>query len=512
MAPEPAAAGRRPISIAITALGGQGGGVLAEWLVAAAEAHGWWAQSTSVPGLAQRTGATVYYVEIAPPPAPGQPPPIMALMPMPGDVDLVIGAELMEAGRAMSRGFVTPGRTTLVASTHRVYGIGEKSALGDGMADSGAVLVAARAQARRLIALDMDAIASGCGCGISAVLLGAAAAAAVLPLPRGSYEQAIRQAGIAIDSNLAGFDRGFQAALEPGPAQGPSATERAAGQITTSFDARIRSGYPAALQPLVATGVRRLLDYQDARYADDYLDRLEPLRAADAATDHHFRLTAAVARHLALWMSYEDVIRVADLKTRAARFARVREEARASADQIVEISEFMHPRYQELCETLPAGLGARLLASERLRRWSSPLFARGRRIHTTHVAPFLLLWTLASLRRWRRRTLRFRVEQARIEGWLRLLLGTAPRDYELAVELAECQRLVKGYGDTHERGLRHFDAIVAFVLAAGDRPALADEVRALRAAALADEDGQTLARLLATLRGDATAAPAREQG
>jgi indolepyruvate ferredoxin oxidoreductase, beta subunit len=52
----------RPISIAIAALGGQGGGVLADWLVAVAELQGWIAQSTSVPGVAQRTGTTVYYV------------------------------------------------------------------------------------------------------------------------------------------------------------------------------------------------------------------------------------------------------------------------------------------------------------------------------------------------------------------------------------------------------------------------------------------------------------------
>ena len=55
------------MTIAIAALGGQGGGVLADWLVAVAELHGWMVQSTSVPGVAQRTGTTVYYVEMCPP-------------------------------------------------------------------------------------------------------------------------------------------------------------------------------------------------------------------------------------------------------------------------------------------------------------------------------------------------------------------------------------------------------------------------------------------------------------
>ena len=62
--------------------------------------------------------------------------PVLALMPIPGDVDLVIAAELMEAGRAIPRGLVTPDRTTLIASSHRVYGHPEKSAMGDGTLDA----------------------------------------------------------------------------------------------------------------------------------------------------------------------------------------------------------------------------------------------------------------------------------------------------------------------------------------------------------------------------------------
>ena len=59
--------GKRPLTLAIVALGGEGGGVLADWIVAVAERAGHYAQNTSVAGVAQRTGATVYYVEIFPP-------------------------------------------------------------------------------------------------------------------------------------------------------------------------------------------------------------------------------------------------------------------------------------------------------------------------------------------------------------------------------------------------------------------------------------------------------------
>src|SRR5262245_45540707 len=107
----------QPIKIAILAMGGEGGGVLADWIVDMGETNRYIAQTTSVPGVAQRTGATIYYVELFPRAAAerdgGQP--ILALMPLPGDVDVVLASELMEAGRALQRGLVNAERTTLIA-------------------------------------------------------------------------------------------------------------------------------------------------------------------------------------------------------------------------------------------------------------------------------------------------------------------------------------------------------------------------------------------------------------
>src|ERR687889_693259 len=127
----------RPISIAVLAMGGEGGGVLADWIVDMAERGGFVAQMTSVPGVAQRTGATIYYLELFPQDAvPEGAAPVLALMPVPGDVDVVICSELMEAGRAIQRGLVTPDRTTLIASTHRVFSMTERVALADGRVDA----------------------------------------------------------------------------------------------------------------------------------------------------------------------------------------------------------------------------------------------------------------------------------------------------------------------------------------------------------------------------------------
>jgi indolepyruvate ferredoxin oxidoreductase beta subunit len=481
--------------VVIAALGGQGGGVLADWIAQTAENAGWIAQTTSVPGVAQRTGTTIYYVEVAPA---GNHEPVLALMPVPGDVDVAIGAELMEAGRAILRGFVTPDRTTLVASTHRVYGITEKSAMGDGVADDKAVLDAASASARHILAFDMQATADQIGAGLSAVLLGALASSGALPFGRAHYEQAIRESGVAVERNLAGFAAGMDQANTTLPAEKqlppPIVPTTPSGR---ALDKRIRVTFPAHLHGLIVAACARLLDYQDAAYATLYLDRLARIVSIDsqvAPAGVQSALTSATARYLALWMTYEDTYRVAELKTRAERFRRFRGEVRADRDQIVHVTEYMHPRWQEVCESMPASIGRRLCGSPVARRMFEPLVRRGRHVPTTKLRGFLPLWVLARLGRFRRGTWRYAIEQERIEAWLELVSRMAAQDYSLAVEIAECQRLVKGYGDTHERGMRNFRRIVDAVDEIRRLSNPAGTVRKLRMAALADEDGSAFAK------------------
>jgi indolepyruvate ferredoxin oxidoreductase beta subunit len=501
------AAATRPITLAVSALGGQGGGVLADWIVAAAERSGHLAQSTSVPGVAQRTGATVYYLELFPLPArrESNTDPVLALMPVPGDVDVVVAAELMEAGRAILRGIVTPDRTTLVASTHRVFAVSEKAAMGDGVADPDKVMAAARKASRSLIAFDMDAVGQETRSVISAVLFGALAGSGALPFERSAYEDAIRASGVQVEANLAGFARGFDRARGEAAVQAVAAGRRepqsAAGK---RLAARIQSQFPVVLQETLMLGAAKLLDYQDEAYADLYLDRLQPIAALEArAGDPRlaYILTAEVGRYLALWMAYEDVIRVSDLKVRTSRFARVREEVRAEAGQIVHVLEFMHPRLIEIAEAMPAGFG-RFLLSDGVSRLLQPLFRRGRQVRVTTVKDFLLLSFIASWRKGRRGTLRYAQEQARIEAWLQAVKAAAPADYDLAVEIAACARLIKGYGDTHARGLRNFERIMLEwprLTGAAGAAVMAKLVRA----ALADEAGAALETALAELNDPA---------
>ncbi len=489
----------QPIKIAILAMGGEGGGVLADWIVDLGEHNGYIAQTTSVPGVAQRTGATIYYLELFPAEQAqrdgGQP--VLALMPLPGDVDVVLASELMEAGRAVQRGLVTPDRSTLIASTHRVYAIHEKTAMGDGRVDSTELLAHAQRAAKRFVRFDMAQAAEAAGSVISAVLFGALAGTGVLPFGRAQFEATIERGGVGVKASLKAFARGYAQATEPAAAEGaaPQAAQAPLPRdpAVAALLQRVATELPAGAQPLATEGLRRLIDYQDPAYAALYLDRLA--RIAQGPDDGGSLLRAA-ARHLALWMSYEDTIRVADLKIRDSRFARVQSEVRLQDGQQIAINEFMHPRIEEICETLPAGLGRWLARPHAVHRLVARFTREGRVVTTTSLRGYLLLWSLSRLRGMRRRTLRYQLEDARITEWLALVAETAERNPQLALEIVQCQRLVKGYSDTHARGLANYQRLVQAVRQAGARLAPAT-LRELREAALADEHGKALQALLA---------------
>jgi indolepyruvate ferredoxin oxidoreductase beta subunit len=518
-----------PIKIAILAMGGEGGGVLADWIVDLGEANGWLAQATSVPGVAQRTGATIYYVELYPQDAAERDgaEPVLALMPLPGDVDVVLASELMECGRAVERGLVTPERTTLIGSTHRVYSITEKTALGDGRVDSAALLAHARTAAKRFVRFDMAEAAEQSGSVISAVLFGALAGTGVLPFSRGQFEVTIARGGVGVGPSLKAFDAAYaraagsddagahlvegraepdttvaapQASALDGTTDAPSVEAPAPAMHPATLDPRVRAmleridqHFPLAVRAVLREGVRRLIDYQDTAYAGLYLDRMAGV--AGGAQDAAGQLLTETARHLALWMSYEDTMRVAALKTRATRFERVRAEVRAGADQVLAIDEYLHPRVQEIAETLPGAIGRRLERDGWLRRLVERSTARGRVVTTSSLSGFLLLSAVAAMKRWRRSTSRYAAENAAIEAWLARIEATAAFNPELAVEVARCQRLVKGYSDTHARGVRNFEAVMAAVQRGGAAIAPAT-VRELCEAALADEHGTQLGKTL----------------
>ena len=449
-------------------MGGEGGGVLADWLVDLAEDSGYCAQTTSVPGVAQRTGSTIYYLEIFPEAevrAAGKEP-VLALMPVPGELDIVLASELMEAGRAIQRGLVTPDRTTLIASTNRVYSMTEKTAITDGRVDSAKVIEASTAAAKVFVHGDFARIAEDARSVISATLFGALAGTGALPFRREQFEEAIRKGGVGVENSLAAFAAGFRAATAPAPAviADAIAAKAKVGPRLYTLAARIESEFPAASREILFAGIERLADYQDVEYATDYLNRLEAVRDLDSKYGKSdFALLNETGRYLALWMSYEDAPRVADLKIRRTRFERVHRDARVDPAQLLQINEFLHPRVQEIADMVPAALGRWLVSSKWMRQIVEAFTGNGKIVQTTSLRGYLQLYMVAGMRRWRRKSLRFVKEQKTIAEWLALVVHVAPEDYALALELAECPRMVKGYGDTHAQGEKNYEAVMLAV-------------------------------------------------
>ncbi len=491
------------IKLAILAVGGQGGGVLTSWIEDVARANGYLAQATSVAGVSQRTGATVYYIEMAPATS-GQP--VFSLMPAAGDVDVMIAAELMEAGRAILRGFVTPDRTTLIASTHRMLAVSEKIAPGDGIANAEEVLAAADVAARAVLKADFDALAVKAGSVISASLLGALAASGTLPFPRAAFEAAIRAGGRGAEASLHAFAAGFEAVVS-GAAPAPKLEKPTQPVPSVQGPARLLGEWqqlmarvaalPEPARALAEAGLVKVVGFQDPAYGAAYLTRLEALARADHAP---FVFTTQAAKYLANAMAYDDIIRVADAKTRAGRSGRIAAEMGKRETHLMQVTEFLHPRAEELVSLLPAKMGARWAANPARMATVDRWFNKGRRIRSDRLTGFLTLYLLGGLTWWRPRTLRHAREMAHLQAWLDRALAMLPKNYDLAVEILRTRRLVKGYSDTHARGLSKFDRVNAGIDLVVDRADAADWARRLIEAALKDEDGRALDGAIATIR------------
>lgn len=496
------------IKLAILAVGGQGGGVLSDWIVDVAERNGYLAQSTSVAGVAQRTGATIYYIEMCP--DAGRLP-IFALSPSQGDVDILIAAELMEAGRAIMRGFITPEKTTLIASSHRIAAVSEKIEPGDGRASSAKVRDTAELASKRFISFDMEKVAVESGSMISASLLGALAGSGALPFARESYEQTIATSGRGVKQSLAAFAGGYEGArgvskvietATPSPHKAELSAASPAGPDRLvdgwrHLTARVER-LPEEVRDMALRGLRKVVDFQDEAYGREYLDRLERAVERDKAA-RGFALSVAAAKHLANAMCYDDMIRVADLKTRSTRGARVRREVGVKDDAVLQTTEYFHPRVEEFCGAMPAGIGRYIEERPKLAAFIDRRINRGRRIRTDSFSGFAMLWLVGGMRRWRRALLRHKVEQAHLDRWYDLALDTVADDYALAVEVLNTRRLIKGYSDTHVRAQSKFDRVLSALPMLKGRPDAADWLRRLREAALKDEKGDMLDGALKTV-------------
>lgn len=504
----------RPLTLLVCALGGEGGGVLTEWLVDIARHAGYAAQSTSIPGVAQRTGATTYYIEVFPVPLTqlGGRRPVFSLSPVPGALDAIVSSELLETARQIGNGMSAPLRTLVISSSARIFTTAERMQPGDGRADAQRLVDVVKAFSREHHVFDMNAIARDTGTVVSAVMLGAIAGSGLFPFPREAYEHVVRGGDTSAPEKLnkmaAASLRGFAAAFDAVSAPRTQAAFVNSVMAGDTADAppparalpdELARRFPPAVHDLLALGHARVLDYQDAAYAALYADRLGKVldaeRTADPAGAHGFALTREAARWLALWMAFDDIVRVAALKGRASRAQRVRQEVRAGDEDIVKLYDHFKPGAAEFAALLPPALSRRVTAWDRGRQargrepWALPL-----KVGSHSVLGMASLRLLSSLKWLRRRGSRFAEEQALIERWLAAVEAGTRETWALGHELALCGRLIKGYGSTNERGKENLLHVTDHLAAQpGVAPSVrAQSVAAARNAALADDAGRAL--------------------
>lgn len=500
----------QPITLLVCALGGEGGGVLTEWLVDTARHAGYAAQSTSIPGVAQRTGATTYYIEVFPVPLAelGGRKPVFSLSPVPGALDAIVSSELLETTRQIGNGMSAPQRTLVITSSSRTLTTAERMQPGDGRADAQRLLDVVKAFSREHHVFDMGTVAREAGTVVSSVMLGAIAGSGLFPFPREAYEQVVRGGDTSAPEKLSrmaaaslrGFAKAFDIVGTP-RAQAALVTRLLSSQgdeaAQPALPVEVARAFPPPVHDMLALGHARLVDYQDQAYATLYLERLQQVLAAERASDpagaHGFAVTREMARWLALWMAFDDIVRVAELKSRASRARRVRNEVKAGEDDIVKVYDHFKPGAPEFAALLPASLAHRVTAWDRRRK--TP-FALPLKVGSHSVAGMASLRVLASLRWLRKRGSRFAEEQALIERWLAAVVQGTRTDWLLGHEIALCGRLIKGYGSTNERGKRNLlhviDHLAVAPLPDGSPAARAAAVAAAREAALADEAGTAL--------------------
>jgi len=269
--------------------------------------------------------------------------------------------------------------------------VAEKMQPGDGRVSDAALLATLQRHARAAEVFDMAALARETGTVISAVLLGAIAACGVLPFPREAYEATIRRSGRGVNASLAGFSRAYDrvATSRRQRAQAEQALQSVAAGLApvrrdaeTALPAAVRDAFPPAVHDMLALGHARVVDHQDARYGELYLQRVARVHDAERAGDPHATLghatTRETARWLALWMAFDDIVRVAHLKLRAARAQRVRAEVGARDDELVKLYDHFKPGVPEFAALLPQAWARRLLGWDARRGARRPTSPSGR--------------------------------------------------------------------------------------------------------------------------------------
>lgn len=459
-----------PIKIALLAVGGDGGSVFTSWCVNLAKNCGYFASSTSIAGVAQRTGSTLYYLELLPQIEikKRDKTPVLSQMPIPGDVDIVIATEIVEIGRALNRGLISE-KTTVVFSSHRSLAISEKSSSADEIIDAQKIIDEVEKHTKsKIIYSNFKKIAKKNGSVISSSLLGALCGSGALPFSKENFEKVIIDDKIGVENSIRTFreayddvksgnknkllDTGFdKATLSVMP-------KVSKNKEVQKFINRIKK-YDKNLHDIAYLGVIHTSNWHDHKWGTYYLDELEKVIAIDSK-EKNFSLSFNYAKYLSTALSYDDLICVSAIKTSKKRLKEVRAQVEAKEEELVEVLDFLHPGLEEFCGFMPKGLGAKLSKSEKFKNFFTKYLDRDRRMKSTNLVNFLVLYFVGSLKNWRFKSFRHFEEMENVDFWNKRIEKLLSTNYELAVLAVQSYRVKKGYGDTFHRSHSKFKMLL----------------------------------------------------
>jgi len=467
------------IKILIPAVGGQGGGVLTEWLVQAffLEEHD--VQAISLPGLSQRGGSTVYYLEACSKKLSNGRPIIYSQYPVPGDVDIILAQEFLELGRILELGYGSD-RTIIISSTHRIYSTLEKLPIGSGIYSNQNLEKLAQNFSSNFFGVDVLDLAKKNGMdelSINAMLYGILAASDALPINKDSYLKSIEKVGVAVKSNMEAFNIGWEYIKNNGSnneREKLNDPEALISEKLDEFDDKhreeyqelinsLRDNYPDNLLGVLIEAVHRLIDYQGIWYATKYIKDVDNIcQIEKQLRKNSSELTEQFAKNLALWMSFEDGIRVADLKINSSRFKRIKEEMMIKSNQVFKVIDYLKPDSAEIYGLLPYTIVApfvKLSESDFFKKiWKrkKPLTFSQKPVTTTFMG-FIRLWFLTKFKRFRPYSYRFVIEHRVIDKYKSSVQKYAKMDYELGLIIARSGKIIKGYGNVRRRSIRDFN-------------------------------------------------------
>jgi len=436
----------KTISILITALGGEGGGTLMNWILECARSQKLFVQGTSVPGVAQRTGSTSYYIEICDKNFDNEKEPVLSLFPKPGRVDIVIASELLEAARVLERGYVNPDSTTLITSSSRIFTNLEKSHLSDGRFDQEKILNTCKKMSKNFICLDLNTMASDHSTIVSATMFGALAGSGVLPWKKSICEN-IFQDNIFGKNSLSGFNFAYEQ------------VKVTSKNSTINKNNINNESLSSEFLNVINIGKERCADFQNSKYSEVFLSRVERILSIINQEDPEVLAVAEnIVRRLALWMTYEDIPRVAQLKIKPDRFKKIKKEVNIKSNQILLIQDIFKPGINEIAAMLPARIGKWFIKNKKIMS-HLPFIGKGMKINSLTISGFIILKFLSSFRFIRPFSLRYNEEQKNIDIWINNLILSLNKSISFSEGLADMPQLLKGYGDTWDRGIKKYNKI-----------------------------------------------------